>query len=74
MSSQDSRSRRTSGESDEEVEVPCPNCGNEISRSEYRKLVQAAQEDDDGGIPLWVYGVGAFILWIGVELAQSGAF
>jgi hypothetical protein len=72
MPSQKSRSREQSEQ--EEVEVPCPNCGNKISQSEYRKLVKEAQEDDDGGIPFWVYIVGVVVLWIVVEIAQSGAF
>jgi hypothetical protein len=72
MLSQKSRSR-TSGES-EEVEVPCPSCGEEISQSEYRKLVQEAQEDDDDGIPLWIYPILVALLWLASETIQSGTF
>lgn len=73
MPSQKSRSRTESDES-EEVEVPCPNCGEEISQSEYRELVQEAQEDDGGGIPLWVYLGLIILLWFGSQAVQSGAF
>lgn len=66
MSSQKSRSREQ-----EEVKVPCPNCGNEISRSEYRKLVKEAQEDDGGGIPLWLYPILVALLWLASETIQN---
>jgi predicted RNA-binding Zn-ribbon protein involved in translation (DUF1610 family) len=71
MPSQNSRSRRTTSGEQEEIEVPCPNCGNKISRSEYRELIQEAQEDDDGGIPLWVYPILVALLWLASQAIQN---